>query len=118
MDKIQTIRILGVPMDLGQGRRGTDMGPSAVRYARLQDRLAGLGYIIHDGGNVVVPPVEEISEMEVPIPYNGRARHLYKIVEVCQSIFEKVSCCREANEFTIVIGGDHSMSVGSVAGVA
>jgi arginase len=59
-----TVRILGVPMDLGQQRRGVDMGPSAVRYAQLQKRLERLGYAIRDLGNVVVQPVEEVAERE------------------------------------------------------
>jgi arginase len=110
----KTIRILGVPMDLGQGRRGVDMGPSAVRYARLQDRLARLGYAIHDSGNVFVPAVEEITDQAAP----SKARHLDEIVRVCQSIYEAVIGFEEADEFTIVLGGDHSISVGSVAGIA
>src|SRR5258708_19255954 len=111
------IHILGVPMALGQGRRGVDMGPSAVRYARLQDRLAGLGYEIFDMGNVLVPTAEEVAESELASPYQGGAHHLNKIVEVCQSIYEAVSSYRNNYDFTIVLGGDHSMSLGSVAGV-
>src|SRR5215471_1415321 len=94
----RTIRILGVPMDLGQGRRGVVMGPSAVRYARLQDRLARLGYTIYDSGNVFVPAVEEISDQRV-LP--SKARHLDEIVRVCQSIYETVVSFAEADEFTI-----------------
>src|SRR5258707_4914541 len=111
----KTIRILGVPMDLGQGRRGVDMGPSAVRYARLQDRLARLGYAIHDSGNIIVPAVEEIADQPT-VP--SKARHLDEIVRVCQSIYEAVIGFEQADEFTIVLGGDHSISVGSVAGIA
>ena len=55
----RTIRILGVPMDLGQNRRGVDMGPSAVRYAHLQARLERLGHVVHDAGNVSAPNPEE-----------------------------------------------------------
>ena len=57
------VRIIGVPMDLGQNRRGVDMGPSAIRYAGLQERLARLGHAVHDEGNVPVPnPEEEVAE--------------------------------------------------------
>src|SRR5262249_19769660 len=123
-ERQKTIRILGVPMDLGAGRRGVDMGPSAVRYARLQDRLVRLGCVIHDSGNVIVPPVEELknrqaddagSNIEIE---QGKAHHLNEVVKVCQSVYEAVSTYEEADEFTIVLGGDHSISVGSVAGIA
>src|SRR5258708_37266890 len=75
-EKQKTIRILGVPMDLGAGRRGVDMGPSAVRYARLQDRLTRLGYVILDSGNVIVPPVEELSAREADGPEAKRNTEL------------------------------------------
>src|SRR5260221_1412419 len=123
-ERQKTIRILGVPMDLGAGRRGVDMGPSAVRYARLQDRLSRLGYVIHDGGNVVVPPVEELSgrqtdgsEANIEVE-QGQAHHLNEVVKVCQAVYEAVSAYEQAEEFTIVLGGDHSISVGSVSGIA
>jgi arginase len=109
-------RILGVPMDLGQQRRGVDMGPSAVRYAGLQDRLARLGYIVRDNGNIPVPVVEEIAGM-VSDEQNP-ARHLDAVVKVCQSIYEQIVCCVEEHDFAICLGGDHSISVGSVAGVS
>src|SRR5438552_18453770 len=86
-ERQKTIRILGVPMDLGAGRRGVDMGPSAVRYARLQDRLARLGYVIHDGGNVIVPPVEELNTREKDRAeanvdaQQGMAHHLNKLAK-------------------------------------
>ncbi len=109
-------RIFGVPMDLGQQRRGVDMGPSAVRYAGLQERLARLGYAVHDGGNIPVPVVEEIAGQVSED--QSRARHLEAVVKVCQSIYEQMVCCVKGHEFAIFLGGDHSISAGSVAGVA
>ena len=107
MDK-QTIRIIGVPMDLGQSRRGVDMGPSAVRYAGLQARLAGLGYEVFDEGNIAVPnPEEQVVA--------GKARQLKAVTAVCQTIYQRASECVQRDDFTIFLGGDHSISIGTVA---
>lgn len=109
MDK--NIRLIGVPMDLGQNRRGVDMGPSAVRYAGLQARLTQLGYEVHDEGNVPVPnPEEEVAE--------GESRRLRAVVTACQSIFEIGRHCYSADEFPVFLGGDHSISIGTVAAAA
>ncbi len=120
MDKITTIRIFGAPMDLGQQRRGVDMGPSAVRYAGLQDRLRGLGYEVHDHGNVSVPVVEEVlqRERETTVPLEeGNARHLHAVAQVCTAIYEQMTQCVQPGEFAIFLGGDHSISMGTVSGV-
>lgn len=107
-----TVRILGVPMDLGQSRRGVDMGPSAIRYAGLQAHLERLGYAISDAGNVDVPPVEGLeTEQESP----ANAHHLSAVVQVCQSIYDALVSRYTGNDFTIVLGGDHSISIGSVS---
>lgn len=109
MDKV--IRLIGVPMDLGQNRRGVDMGPSAVRYAGLQAALTHLGYEVHDEGNVPVPnPEEEVAE--------GKSRRLRAVVTACQSIFEIGRQCVSKNEFPVFLGGDHSISIGTVAAAA
>lgn len=121
MEKITTIRIFGAPMDLGQQRRGVDMGPSAVRYAGLQDRLQGLGYDVHDQGNVSVPVVEVVRQMEqsaAPLPDEGNARHLHAVAQVCNAIYTQMTQCVQPNEFAIFLGGDHSISIGTVSGVA
>jgi arginase len=113
------VRIVGIPMDLGQSRRGVDMGPSAVRYAGLGDRLTHLGYEVHDCGNVPVPVVEAVEEMEAQGGPNGtdhsNARHLGEIVKVCQSTYDLVADCIGHEDVAIFLGGDHSMSVGSVS---
>src|SRR5258708_15737318 len=89
--KPANIRVIGVPMDLGQSRRGVDMGPSAVRYAQLQARLEGLGYHLEDCGNVVVPPVEEIEGRAKPPPSSiAYAQHLDASVSVGDSLYSAV----------------------------
>lgn len=108
----QIIRIFGVPMDLGQQRRGVDMGPSAVRYAGLHERLHQLGYTVCDSGNLEVAQVEQIA------PQNSNARYLKEVAQVCQHIYENIVQSREAHERVIFLGGDHSISIGTVAGVA
>ena len=120
---MQNVRILGIPMDLGQSRRGVDMGPSAVRYAGLQDRLVHLGYKVFDCGNVSVPVVEEVvgrsqvSESAPVADNTGNAQHLAEVVQVCQAIYQLLTDCVGQDEFAICLGGDHSISVGSVAGL-
>ncbi|HRE49709.1 MAG TPA: arginase [Aggregatilineales bacterium] len=110
----KTIRIIGAPMDYGQARRGVDMGPSAVRYAGLQDRLRRLGYEVIDYGNIPMPIVEEVVEHEHGHD-NARARHLPTVVNVCQAIYTTAETHIGADDFAIFLGGDHSISVGSVA---
>ncbi len=107
----QTIRIIGVPMDLGQSRRGVDMGPSAVRYAGLQARLEKLGHIVHDEGNIQVPnPEEDAAE--------GGKRRLTAVATACQSVYQIGAKCVEMDDFAIYLGGDHSISIGSIAAAA
>jgi arginase len=105
------VRLIGVPMDLGQNRRGVDMGPSAVRCAGLQGRLTQLGYEVYDEGNVSVPnPEEEVAE--------GQSNRLRAVVTACQRIFEIGRTCVSKQEFPIFLGGDHSISIGTVAAAA
>ncbi len=106
---MQTFRIFGVPMDLGQRRRGVDMGPSALRYAGLDSRLRDLGHTVIDNGNLIVPLPENES------PDSSRARHLQSIAGVCCDVYEKAKLCYEKNETAIFLGGDHSISIGTVS---
>lgn len=107
----KTVRIIGIPMDLGQNRRGVDMGPSAARYAGLQARIERLGHVVHDEGNVPVPnPEEEVAE--------GQTRRLKAVTAVCQSIYEIGTNCVAQGDFAIYLGGDHSISMGSIAAAA
>ncbi|RMF79202.1 MAG: arginase [Chloroflexi bacterium] len=110
----QQIKIYGIPMDLGQNRRGVDMGPSAIRYAGLQSRLQRLGCQVIDSGNLTVPVVEEIDK--IPLA-NGQAHHLNVIAEVCQHIYETAAHCIEVDERAIFLGGDHSIAIGTIAAI-
>ncbi len=106
------IRIIGVPMDLGASRRGVDMGPSALRVAGLQSRLKQLGRQVEDVGNVSVPQAEEK-------PYGEKkARYLDEISQTCKGLAEMVRKTLDEDMFPLVLGGDHSIAVGTVAGVA
>lgn len=106
------IRVIGVPLDLGQSRRGVDMGPSAVRVAGLQARLEALGHVVADGGNVSVAIAEQKKEGQ------PEAKYLKEITVICTQHAELVLKTLEGGEVPIVLGGDHSVAAGTVAGVA
>lgn len=108
------VRIFGVPMDLGQKRRGVDMGPSAIRYAELQRRLERLGHTVCDGGNIHAPIFEQIQETDRP-PEDGLAHNALSIARVCQVIYDQMKQSIAANETVIFLGGDHSLAIGTVA---
>src|SRR5579871_1984314 len=106
------IKILGVPLDLGQSRRGVDMGPSAVRVAGLEARLESLGHVVEDGGNVSVAIAEQKKEGA------AHAKYLKEITATCTKSAELVLRTLEAGKVPLVLGGDHSVAAGTVAGVA
>src|SRR5579862_4500283 len=106
------IRILGVPLDLGQSRRGVDMGPSAVRVAGLEARLEELGHVVEDGGNIPVAIAEQKKSGD------PHAKYLKEITATCTKHAEIVMKTLEAGKFPLVLGGDHSVAAGTVAGVA
>src|SRR5947209_1677101 len=106
------IRVIGVPLDLGQSRRGVDMGPSAVRVAGLEARLEALGHVVEDGGNVAVAFPEQKKEGD------PSAKYLKEITATCTKQAELVLKTLEADKIPIVLGGDHSVAAGTVAGVA
>jgi arginase len=108
----QKIRIIGVPMDLGASRRGVDMGPSALRVAGLQARIKQLGHQVEDIGNIPVKQPEEMSYGE------KRAKYLGEIAEACKDLAEAVQKSLEEHMLPLVLGGDHSIAVGSISGVA
>ena len=108
----RTIHILGVPMDLGQNRRGVDMGPSAVRYAHLQARLESLGYTVEDKGNVEVAIAEMCSISEPKLKY------IDCIVPMGRRVAGSVATSAQAGHFPLVIGGDHSLAFASIRGAA
>lgn len=113
-DKPLKIALIGVPVDLGAGRRGVDMGPSAVRYASLRARLEQLGHLVSDLGNIVVPTIDELAE---PAP-NEKLRFLAPLAEMNLRLAQTVSDALAGGAFPLIIGGDHSLSIGSVNGVA
>jgi len=106
------ISIIGAPLDLGQGRRGVDMGPSAMRVANLNARLASLGYEIEDLGNVPVEQAEAAPEG------HPRAKYLPQIAATCQRLAQQVESALGKASIPLVLGGDHSVAVGTVSGVS
>jgi arginase len=106
------IRVIGVPLDLGQSRRGVDMGPSAVRVAGLEARLEALGHDVEDGGNIPVAIAEQKKEGQ------ANAKYLKEITETCTKLAELIVKTLEAGKVPLVLGGDHSVAAGTVAGVA
>src|SRR6266567_5700448 len=108
----QQIRVIGVPLDLGQSRRGVDMGPSAVRVAGLEARLEAIGHIVEDGGNVAVAIPEQKKEGA------AHAKYLKEITATCTKSAELVLKSLEAGKVPLVLGGDHSVGAGTVSGVA
>ncbi|HHI81317.1 MAG TPA: arginase [Planctomycetes bacterium] len=111
-ERVGRLRFFGVPMDLGQDRRGVDMGPSAVRAAGLATKLQPLGLEIQDEGDVLVPS-PEAREMG-----SHKAKFLAEIAEVCEELSLRVEASLDAGERPIVVGGDHSIAIGTVAGVS
>ena len=110
-DSIRDVRMLGVPMDLGAGRRGVDMGPSAVRYAGIGNVVRSLGHAFEDLGDVAVPMPERREPGLGP-------KYLREIVRACERLAPRVESILDAQAFPIVVGGDHSIALGTVTGVA
>ncbi|SHK98253.1 arginase [Alicyclobacillus tolerans] len=106
------LRIIGAPSDFGQGRRGVDMGPSAIRYAGLSEKLARLGHDVEDLGNIVVPTPEMHTVKDEKLKYFDEVK------AVCENLYREVSRVMEEDAIPIILGGDHSISIGSMAGIA
>jgi arginase len=105
------IRVIGVPMDLGSDRRGVDIGASAIRYAGLNDQLRRLDHQVLDIGNIVVPQPES-----QPIG-NSHLKYLEPIVKVAEELADAVTTTLEESEFPLILGGDHSIALGSITGI-
>ncbi len=105
------IRVIGVPMDLGADRRGVDIGASAIRYAGLNDQLRRLDHQVQDIGNIVVPQPES-----QPIG-NPHLKYLEPIVKVAEELADVVTTTLEESEFPLILGGDHSIALGSMTGI-
>ncbi len=106
------IDLLGVPLDMGADRRGVDMGPSAIRYAHLQRELEGLGITIHDEGNVEVP-IAEMCQITEP-----KLKYIDCIVPMARRVAGAVATSVQGGHFPLVLGGDHSLALGSIRGAA
>jgi len=108
----KTVHIIGVPMDLGASRRGTDMGPSALRIAGLGAAIREMGYQVAREEDIAVPSMETRSSED------SKARFKPQILKVCTTLAGRVKEILDADNFPLVIGGDHSIAMGTVAGAA
>ncbi len=108
--KKRNIGIVGVPVDLGAGRRGVDMGPSAIRIADLEKKLEDLGHKVFDYGDldVMIPETQKVG--------TGKLRYKQPILAACSELMKAVDRCLEEGRMPLVLGGDHSIAIGSVAG--
>jgi arginase len=108
----RSVSIIGAPLDLGQTRRGVDMGPSAIRYAGLEERLVAIGRTVIDRGNVVAPEPEALALAD------ARARYLPEILGACAELAALVEGAVGRHETPVVLGGDHSIALGTLSGLA
>jgi arginase len=111
---MRDIAIIGVPVDLGAGRRGVDMGPGAIRYAGIKERLAALGHGVRDLGNIDVPLAEEFD----PPAQGEPMRYLDPLAQVNLDLARRVADVVAEGSFPLILGGDHSLAIGSISGVA
>lgn len=109
-DERLTIEIIGVPLDLGAGRRGVDMGPSAIRIADLEPKLEQLGHKVVDSGDleVMIPETQKVGA--------GKLRYKAPVLAACEDLCKRVRKSLAKGRLPLVLGGDHSISIGSVAG--
>ncbi|MCS6937417.1 MAG: arginase [Candidatus Bipolaricaulota bacterium] len=110
---MRAIQILGVPIDLGAGRRGVDMGPSAIRYAQLADEIRALGLPCEDLGNISVPLAEQSTT-----PDNPHLRYLPFVIEAAERVRNSVISVFSDDRMPLILGGDHSLSIGTLAALA
>jgi arginase len=111
-ERVREVAVIGATLDLGQSRRGVDMGPSAIRYAGLEERLTSLGFTVRDHGNV------ETAVPEATAVQDERARFLPEIRETCERIAAKVVEEKSTGALPLVLGGDHSVALGTLGGLA
>ncbi len=109
---MKKLAIIGMPMDLGQARRGVDMGPSAIRYAGVNERLKALFDEVHDKGDI------PIGRPEVEVDPVSNLRNLKLIAEKTELLAKEVDQAIRDQAFPLVLGGDHSIAIGTLAGVA
>lgn len=106
------ITVVGVPLDYGQSRRGVDMGPSAIRYAGAIKRLEAIGHTLKDEGDIQVSAIERSHREDTNL------KNLEEVVSATTELAEKVAAIVEKGEFPLVLGGDHSIAIGTIAGLA
>ncbi|WP_049902503.1 arginase [Halococcus agarilyticus] len=111
-----TISTIGVPMDLGADRRGVDMGPSAIRYAGLASTLGNIGRSCVDAGDLTVPHAEERDPEARSIEAN--AKYLDEVESVCTKLADEVASSLDGGALPLVLGGDHSIAIGTLAGAS
>jgi len=109
------VELIGAPMDLGADRRGVDMGPSAIRYGGLADQLEGIGLTCTDSGDLAVPRPEG-RDPDASDQLGGTAKYLEETRAVCEELAERVAAIRERGNFPLVLGGDHSIAIGTANG--
>ena len=105
------LSIIGVPIDLGAGTRGVNLGPDAIRYAGLEKRLVNIGYEIEDRGDIPV------NRREAVTVEGSNLKHLNVVADVNRKLCEEVSAAMSEGNFPLVIGGDHSIAIGTISGV-
>ncbi|TFD94302.1 arginase [Jeotgalibacillus sp. R-1-5s-1] len=108
----KNISVIGVPMDLGQMRRGVDMGPSAIRYAGLLERLENIGHTVTDLGDIRIDQAERVHTAETNL------RNLEAVVKGNTELADQVKAVKDAGDFPLILGGDHSIAIGSLAGIS
>jgi arginase len=106
------VTLIGVPLDLGAGRRGVDMGPSAFRVAGVDEKVRGLGYDVKDAGDL------DVQIQETRSPGDPRLKYLKEIKETCEALRDSVSGVLQEGRMPVVLGGDHSLAMGTIAGLA
>src|SRR5262245_66365781 len=106
------VEIIGIPVDLGAGRRGVDMGPSAIRIADLEPRLESLGHKVTDSGDidVMIPETQKVGQ--------GKLKYKAPILAACDELRQRVEKALGEGRLPLVLGGDHSIAIGSVAGAS
>ena len=109
---MKPVHLIGVPLDLGAGRRGVDMGPSAFRIAGIRDQIAALGRVAIDKGDLAAP----IPETQRPA--DETKKYISDIAKVCQKLYDRVLKSLDEGALPLVLGGDHSLAAGSVAASA
>src|SRR5574339_684489 len=107
-----TVHLIGVPLDMGGSRRGVDMGPSAFRIAGLSEKIAALGRVVSDRGDLVAP-IPETKRHGDP-----KKKYIKEIAKVCDRVYQTARTSLEEGALPLVLGGDHSLGAGSVAASA